>query len=454
MQKLLRDSSTESILASGQVFSRKTILSASEKLADSLKQTVPDKSPFIYLIATNSIKTVIAYFGILRAGFSCVLIDPATKPLELRDRFQDTPPVAIIRCNNNTELFDYSDEIDLCPTDASSKTMPEPLGSSYTLVYTAAEFGVAKGAMLSENNLLSNAKALAGIDEADCQSVVCSLLPLSHLFALMTGVISPLVSGASIMLEDVTKLTRIESISDGLEHWKVTHLYSTPMIYYLLGKVPEIKKKLRSVKYATSGGYKLPASVFESCRNKLGVEIQEGYGLSEASPICSWHRPSDKIKIDSVGRVFPDCEVRAIDEYGIEVPIGSTGEIAVRGPNVMQGYYNDVHTTKRTIVDGWLHTGDLGTMDKEGYVYLTGLKKRMLNVGGRNVYPAEVERFLMMHDNIEHVEVYGDFSELRGHVVKARAILKKHNDEAEDSLRQWCLDNLSHYKVPKFWEFL
>jgi long-subunit acyl-CoA synthetase (AMP-forming) len=224
-------------------------------------------------------------------------------------------------------------------------------------------------------------------------------------------------------------------------------------MFHLLKKTNFFKRKKPSDISIVSGGCKLSEDLFNFYLTDYGLSIHEGYGLTEASPICAWHRPKDKIKIASVGRSFPCCEIRILDEKNQEASIGNVGEICVNGGNVMKGYFNNESATKEVLIEGWLHTGDKGTIDHEGYVNLTGLKKRMLNVGGNKVFPAELERYLRRHDNVVGIEIYGEPDEFLGNVVKAVVRLRNRSHESEESFKEWCSKNITKHKIPRAYDF-
>jgi long-chain acyl-CoA synthetase len=181
---------------------------------------------------------------------------------------------------------------------------------------------------------------------------------------------------------------------------------------------------------------------------RSGKEIHEGYGLTEASPICTWHRFGDAIDIESVGRAFSCCEVQIFDEQGHKLKTGTTGEVSIKGGNVMKGYYNNKRATDRVLVDGQLRTGDIGNLDNRGFLYLSGLKKKMINICGKNVYPKELERLLNLSGLIKQAEVSQAPHVLLGASISCMVTLVNNDKYNKTRFIKWCNKHISKYKIP------
>lgn len=453
MPELIERIDFQRIHFANRIFTPKEVQSAINDLAKYLRANRVSESPFAFLFAYNHIKTVVAYFAIQKAGMIVVPLDPDTRPLELNDLLIDSEPGVMIRYNPSTIEFDYLEEIKF-RHPASEPWKGEDLSRICMMVYTAAEDGWYKGALLTREGVLSVANAIVRSDHINTQTVSCMLAPLHHLYGFQAGLLVPLLGRGTVILQEIKDLTRLRSSVTEMAEYGVTNLYSLPMVYYLISRVPMARNWLGTVVGAVSGGYKLAEPVFQTFRDKTGLEIHEGYGLTEASPVCTWHIPEDRIRIHSVGRAFGDCEVSIQDEAGNILSPGRTGEVCARGINVMQGYFRHPEATQRAIRDDWLHTGDLGYMDEDGYVYLTGLAKRMLNVGGKNVYPREVERLVLLNGNVQKATVFGKESSLGGHEVDARFELRDRTNGSREAFNRWFQNNLSRYKLPKRIEFI
>jgi len=206
-----------------------------------------------------------------------------------------------------------------------------------------------------------------------------------------------------------------------------------------------------SVRFPISGGEPLPISIAEAFEKRFRVPIYEGYGQTEAAPVVTLNVPAAR-KLGTIGRPAPGVEVAIWDDRNRVLPSGQVGEIMVRGRNVMQGYRNLPEETARTITNGWLHTGDLGKLDQEGFVTVTGRKKDLIISAGENIYPREIEEVLAQHSKVKEVAVIGVKDEVRGEVPKAFVIARDGNTVDEKELRAFCRDHLANYKVPKYIE--
>jgi Acyl-CoA synthetases (AMP-forming)/AMP-acid ligases II len=276
----------------------------------------------------------------------------------------------------------------------------------------------------------------------------------NHLFALQVGIIAPFIVHGGIVVEDISDLTNMSFFSDEISKMGVTNFYSVPIVYFLLNKVDGIREKTKNVDSFVCGGYKLSESIFQRFLKQTGQEIHEGYGLSEASPICSWHRRNSTINIQSIGTSFPCCDVKIFQNGYFNHSFGQTGEICIQGTNVMKGYFRHPDATLKTLAGNWLHSGDFGYIDKEGYIFFTGLKKRMINHGGKKVYPSEVERYIKLNTNVVETEIFGKDDKLFGQTVNAKIKLNRNTPTAQDALIKWCHENISDYKVPSKVEFI
>ncbi|MHC4674086.1 MAG: class I adenylate-forming enzyme family protein, partial [Planctomycetota bacterium] len=207
--------------------------------------------------------------------------------------------------------------------------------------------------------------------------------------------------------------------------------------------------KLKNVRLALSGGEPMPLSVYELVKKRTGIELLQGYGLTETSPVISCNVPWAH-SLGSVGQPIPGAEIQIRDESGQPLDKGQEGEICVRGPMVMKGYYNRPEETVAVIDrDGWFRTGDIGKLDNENYLYITGRAKDLIIVGGENVYPREVESILEGHPEVEEVAIVGRPDESRGEVVVGFVTLSDNAQASANDLRSYCREHLASYKVPR-----
>lgn len=247
----------------------------------------------------------------------------------------------------------------------------------------------------------------------------------------------------------------INQVLKSMDRLKPTVFPGAPTMYIAVINHPDLQKyDLSSVKVCISGAASLPRDVQDRFESITGGKLIEGYGLTEASPVTHVNNIWEKRKIGSIGIPFPDTEARIIHpDSGEEMPQGEIGELIIRGPQVMRGYWKQPEETFKTLRDGWLYTGDLARMDAEGFFYILDRRKDLIIAGGYNIYPREVEEVLFEHPDVEEAVVAGVMDPYRGETVKAYIILKEGSTANEEDLQRWCKDKLAVYKVPKIYEF-
>lgn len=436
----------------GKTYSPQQLMRQVDAVARYLDARCRGRSPIVYLFATNHVKTLAGYFGILKSGRVCLLADPACGALEWEEMTHDAPPSAVIRFDEVSDVLDLEREATLYDNVLDRDGVRE-LDNVCTLLFTAADDGYGKAAMLTHENMLANGRSVVECSWVDEGTTCCSLIPFHHLFGLQTGLIGPALCGAATCLCSVEYLRSLTGTVHQLQAAKVTRICCVPVGLYLLGKAFASAGGLASSVRVASGGAKLPHQVREYYLRRFGAEIYEGYGLTEAAPICAWHRLEDSIRSEAVGRAFTCCELRIEDDSGAEVPPGTVGEVCVRGANVMKGYFLDTLRTSAAVRQGWLHTGDMGRIDADGFLYLVGLRKRMLNVGGKKVYPAEVERLMRRHPNVARARIFGRALGPYGEAVSGDVELRAEGTAEESEFLAWCSLNISGFKLPRRIQF-
>lgn len=452
MIKSFGDLKFQNIYFRNNTFSRFSVFRLIDNLTSYLKKNTYSDSPFIILSAFNHIKTIIAYYAILNAGKIAVIIDPKYKTFELTEIILDTDPAAIIFTNSDTLNFNYEEEIIFRNTNSKFEIHSD-LAEVCTLIYTNAEDGHAKAAMLTKKNLLTEINIMRFCKVIEDNSISCTLLPFHHAFGLLEGILVPTHSESSLLIVDID-LYKFESIINEMFKYRITHFVTIPSFYYLMSKIPDIAHFLKYTNRLSSGGYKLPSLVYNTFFNNTGKKIHEGYGLTEAAPGCIMHSHlEDEIKIESIGKALPCCEIKIVDKNNNNCKINETGEICIKGDNIFKGYLNNKHITNKVLIDGWLHSGDFGTIDEEKYIYFKGLKKNMINVGGINVYPKELERLMKLNENVDYVKITNEHSLIQGQIVKANIKLKKDSKNAKEFFKKWCYENITNSKLPKIWNF-
>lgn len=320
-----------------------------------------------------------------------------------------------------------------------------------TFLYTSGTTGKPKAAMLTHKSLLTNVVQLSKtIDIYENDNFLC-VLPLFHVFAFTVCSLLPLYKGATITIHEMFQPKElIESLSkDG-----ATIFPGVPSMYIILLEALKTNVTFPNLRLAISGGAALPVEIFRQAKEKFNFPLIEGYGLSEASPVVTLN-PFDGVqKEGSIGLPIYGVECKVVDENGNEVGVEETGELIVKGENVMSGYYKQEEQTKETLKDGWLYTGDMAKKDSEGYVYIVDRKKDLVIVGGFNVYPREVEEVIYAFPKVKEAAVVGIKDNLRGEYVKAFIVLKEGQTCHSRELLRYLKERLAVYKLPREIKFV
>ncbi|MFE3972890.1 MULTISPECIES: long-chain-fatty-acid--CoA ligase [unclassified Peribacillus] len=323
------------------------------------------------------------------------------------------------------------------------------------LQYTGGTTGFPKGVMLTHKNLLSNTKMCNAwlYKNKRGEERVLAILPFFHVYGMTTVLVLSVMEGNTMII--MPKFD-VEATLKTIQKQKPTMFPGAPTMYIGLLNHPDIAKyDLSSINACISGSAPLPLEVQEQFEKITGGKLVEGFGLSETSPVTHanfiWDQPRVK---GSIGLPWPDTDSVILSlETGEELPPNEIGEIAIKGPQVMQGYWNRPDETESTFKNGWLLTGDLGYMDEQGFFYVVERKKDTIIAGGFNIYPREVEEVLYEHEAIQEVVVAGIPDPYRGETVKAYVVLKKNAKATEEELNDFARKNLASYKVPRSYEF-
>jgi len=331
--------------------------------------------------------------------------------------------------------------------DTASATKRDDLA---VIIYTSGTTGRSKGAMLSHGNLLHNVESCRQVMAVVDHDRFIVLLPMFHSFMLCVGVLLPLITGGSMVL--IRSLHPPKNIIADIYRRQGTILPAVPSFFRTLAAA-EMPPGL-PLRICISGGAPLPVEILREFNRHMPIPLIEGYGLSEASPVVSLNPIQGPQKEGSIGQPIPDVEVTVQDDEGNLLPIGSTGEICVRGGNVMLGYWNQPEATAKAIRNGWLLTGDIGHGDVEGFFYITDRKKDMLIVNGINVYPREIEEVLYHISGVKEAAVVGVTDPRRGEHPVAFVVAKDGVTLDEKSILTTLRQKLADYKVPKKITFL
>ena len=480
------------------------VYKSSLKFANYLKKLGIKKGDRVAIMLPNSPQSVIAYYGILFAGGTVVQTNPLYVERELEYQMKDSgakviltmdilfPRVSSIRNNTSLEHVIVTAIKDYLPfpknliypyiqkkqygivvdvkhegnnhlfTEIMKTSSTEPIPMEVDvdndlalLQYTGGTTGFPKGVMLTHKNLISNTSMCnAWIYKCEPgKESILAVLPFFHVYGMTTVLILAVMQGYKmIILPKFDPETTLKTI----HKQRPTLFPGAPTIYIgLLNHKNLSKYDLSSIKSCMSGSAPLPVEVQEQFERVTGGKLVEGYGLTETSPVTHsnffWDRPRVK---GSIGVPWPDTDAAILSmETGEVLPPGEMGEIGIKGPQVMKGYWNRPEDTENTFRDGWFLTGDLGYMDEDGYFYVVDRKKDMIIAGGYNIYPREVEEVLYEHEAIQEVVVAGVPDPYRGETVKAYVVLKEGANVSEKELNEFTRKHLAAYKAPRLYEF-
>jgi len=325
------------------------------------------------------------------------------------------------------------------------------------LQYTGGTTGLPKGAMLTHMNLVSNAIGCsAWLQAKRGEDTGLSVLPFFHIYGMTVAMNFTIYAGATMVL--LPRFDVVEVLKS-IQKYKVTLFPGVPTMYALIVDHPEAKKyNLRSVKFCISGAAPLPPEVQKKFMEMTGAVLVEGYGLTEASPVthCNPLDPTMKtVKIGSIGIPWPDTDAKIVDvETGTrEMPVGEVGELVVKGPQVMKGYWKRPEETSEVLRNGWLYTGDLGKMDEDGYFYITDRKKDLIKYKGYSVYPRELEDILYEHPAVKLAAVVGKPDPVSGEIPKAFIVLREGAMATEEEIMKFVNERVAPYKAIREVEF-
>jgi long-chain acyl-CoA synthetase len=404
----------------------------------------------IYLPASGGF--FISFLGTLAAGKVAVPLNLFLAPEELSAIIAHSGIDLVITCSQLAEKLDgiavktiLAEELPAGPEE--SQPAPADLDDLAVLLYTSGSTGSPKGVRLSHRNLLANANAAAKATGFRPEDVVLGALPPFHTFALTTTVLAPLLSGASVVN---TPRFHPENALDLMAAEGISVLLGVPSMYRLMARAQKSKpRNLKNLRLVASGGERLPEKIRRKFEQAFGVEICEGYGMTECSPVVAINRP-DRNKPGTVGPPLEHLEVVIVDDDGQHLPADSDGEIWVRGDSVMAGYLdNEAETEKALHPDGWLRTGDIGRLDTDGFLSITGRIKELIIVGGENVHPSEVEDAALSHPGVAECSAIGIENEQRGEQIVLAVVSAAQKPATPDEIKAHCRQLLAAYKIPR-----
>jgi long-chain acyl-CoA synthetase len=433
------------------------------------------KGDRVAMLLNNSIEFVVSYFAILYTGAEVVPLNTFLRNEEIIYILNDSKARLFITSSDFSEALKnfnanqvpsleniisvdeiqglktlkYEDVAD--GTAAFAASINE--NDTAVIIYTSGTTGHPKGAMLSHKNLVSNTDSSIRAIKIHKNDRFLTFLPMFHAFTYTVCVLIPLYMQCTMTI--IKSIQPFSNILKSIMFDRITIFVAIPPVYNVLAgkKIPGFFKLINPIRVCVSGAAPLAGEVLKKFEQKLRVPLIEGYGLSEASPVVSVNPLDGVRKAGSVGPAVPDVEVRIADESGAFLKTGEVGEIAVKGPNIMKGYFNREIETREILKDGWLYTGDIGKMDEDGYIYILDRKKDLILVNGMNLYPREVEEVLYKHEAVQDAAVVGIKDESHGEIPIGIVLLKEGMTVSEQDLRKFCRPHLANFKIPHRFEF-
>jgi fatty-acyl-CoA synthase len=319
--------------------------------------------------------------------------------------------------------------------------------------FTSGTTGTPKGAALTHYNILNNANQVAAGMKFTERDRLCIPVPMYHCFGMVMGELACVTHGSAAVFP--SDAFEPGAVLEAVEAERCTALHGVPTMFIAELEHPGFERyDLASLRTGIMAGAPCPVEVMKKVISRMNMaEVLIAYGQTECSPVNHMTRTDDPIdkRVETVGRAAPHLEIKLVDAEGEVVPIGEKGDICARGYAVMHGYWNDPERTAETIdADGWLHSGDLGVMDEEGYVRVVGRLKDMIIRGGENIYPREIEEFLFTHPLIQDAKVIGVPDEKYGEEVCVWVQLKEGAKLGADEIRAFCKERIAYFKVPRY----
>jgi long-chain acyl-CoA synthetase len=461
------------IVMGDQVLSYVELDEASNKVANALVGMGVGKGDRVAMLLSNSPEFVTIYFGIVKIGGIAVLLDPKYKLTELASLYGDSQPKVLVTESPFLEP--------LIPVLAKFKSIEQviDLGSKYQgqfltyqeimaesspqaievelepediahIAYTSGPTFHPRGVMMSHQALVKEAAISGdGFQQTNKDIVVLFALPMHHAFGLVVIVMTAITKGSKVVM--LSGLS-IESLLELIEREKATMFMGVPFVHALIVSAAEaerIKHDLSSIRLWGTAGAAMPADIARKIKQYLGLTPVNFWGMTESAAHVTCTAINGRGEFGSVGKPLPGWDVRIVDDEGRELPTGKPGEIVIRGP-IMKGYYNNPQATAQMMKDGWLYTGDVGWVDKAGWLFLSaGRKKDMIISKGQNICPSDIEEIISTYPKVAEVAVVGVADEARGETPRAVIRLKAGEEATEQEIKKFCLEHLANYKVPR-----
>ncbi|MGZ2368741.1 class I adenylate-forming enzyme family protein [Ancylomarina sp. YFZ004] len=454
------------VIGPKESISYRQIYQDSLRLANYLKNEQGEEQHII-LASENSVFFITAYLGILKSGNICIPIDPTIDQENLNYIIRSTESKCIFCSNIFNKLVSSSgiNRIDASQLDdiirnqsISELTFSGAFDQNRTaeILFTSGSTGTPKGVIISHQNIIANTKSIIGYLHLGIWDIMGVVLPFYYCYGLSL-LHTHIKVGASLVL--INNFIFLASVITNLKNYGCTGFAGVPSHFQILLKKSQTFRKTEfpKLRYVTQAGGKLHNMFIEDFINTFPeIDFFVMYGQTEATARLSYLPPDRlKEKIGSIGKSIPNVYLKVIDEKGADVKVGEHGEIVAKGDNIMHAYFNDTEGTESVLKNGWLHTGDIGRIDKDGYIFLESRKKEILKVGGNRVSPKEIEEVILSVPDVVDCTIIGIYDDLLGEAIKASIVLKNTSDETQmkELILRKCHEKLQIHKIPQVISF-
>lgn len=437
------------------------------RMASSLAAAGIQAGDHVVLWAPNSYAWLASYFGVIKAGAVAVTVSHLTTVEELTQVLADCRPKAVLAGDDNAGDFQTlkengdalliinsrgdvaCDEL-IDKGDANFKTVDRSRHDTCAVLFTGGTTGVPKGAMLSHENIQASVFNVVHFERSSQEDRALCFLPLNHVFAQIHIMQSMVYCGGGLVLHPAYDL---EKILDSMARHRVSNLYAVPTVYIRMLGLSQLRERIASIRYCFSAAASMATEIVREWKERTGLDIHEAYGMTESASMVTYNHYYCHV-VGSVGTPANLVEVQIRDMEGSILKPGEEGEICIHGPNITKGYLNNPRETAATIQDGWLHSGDIGYVDDQGYLFIVDRLKDMIITGGENVYPREVEELLYTHPDVLECAVVGLPDKEYGECVTAFIVSPGKTEPNPDNIRQFLKERLTGFKVPKAFVFV
>jgi long-chain acyl-CoA synthetase len=453
------------ILFEGKSYTYRQLDEEVNRLANGLRALGVERGDRVAIFLPNHPAFVTGYFAIQKAGAIAVSLNALLKRDEVKYIIEDSESRVMLTTAELREQVPHEalaslkhiiivegeagNDLALAEVlakgDSRSTCADMAPSDPVALLYTSGTTGFPKGATLTHGNVVSNVYATVHHTGMRPDDRMHLFLPLFHCFG-QNFIMNSAVNATATMV--IHRRFVPDPVLEAIQRDRVTMFFAVPTIFIYYLNMDTSKYDLSSLRYCFTAAATMPDEIARRWEQQYKLRVYEGYGLTECSPFASYNHDF-RHKYGTVGMPIENVEMKIVDESGNPLPPGEWGEIVIKGPNVMQGYWRKPEATAQAIRNGWLHSGDIGTTDEEGYFYIVDRVKDMINAAGFNVYPAEVEDVLYRHQAIKEVAVYGIPDPVKGEMVKAAIVLKEGVSVTPEEIIEFCRNSIATYKTPR-----